>query len=219
MAVALNVLNRFFPFGRSRQDSQPEWAENLASFVNDEFRRRQEERRPWELQWRLNEEFVNDNQFLEINASLGTVEEIPRLWWWQEREPFNHIAPIYETRTARLARIRPKMTVRPFSSSMDDVAAAEVEQDLLEYYYHELGMAERVVRLTHWVELHGTAFLKPIWDPRAGRLVFRAAVSQLDESGRTVTDHDESDDPESVKRLAHLFGGGQPLAELDRKSV
>src|SRR5690606_12684933 len=123
-------------------------------------------------------------------------------------------APIYETRTARLARIRTKMTVRPFSSSMDDVAAAEVEQDLLEYYYHELGMAERVVRLTHWVELHGTAFLKPIWDPRAGRLVFRAAVSQLDESGRIVTDHDESDDPESVKRLAHLFGGGQPLAEL-----
>lgn len=200
---------QMYPFGGSPQQQEPAWNSTLADFVNKEFKRRQVERRSWELQWRLNEEFVNDNQYLQINSALNSVTEVPRIWWWQEREAFNHIAPIYETRVSRLSRIRPRMVVRPFSAEMDDVAGAEISKDLLDMTYHRENMAERMTRLISWMELHGTAFVKPVWNPRRGRLILHAVA----DTGKADPDN-TTGEPENVQELAGLFGGGHPIAQM-----
>ncbi|WP_249661920.1 hypothetical protein, partial [Lysinibacillus fusiformis] len=73
-------------------------------FVQQEYERRKSVRLPFELQWRLNTEFLNGNQFLDIDPTSVTIQEIPKLYWYQEREVFNQMATIYETRVAYLSR-------------------------------------------------------------------------------------------------------------------
>jgi len=207
------------PDSRAPGHLPDEWANTLVQFVNDEFKRRQQERKPWELQWRLNEEFVNDNQYTEIHAGAASLTEVPKLYWWQEREPFNHIAPIIETRIARLCRVRPKATVSPASGNVDDIAAASFSKDLIDYYHITQDMDEKIVELVHWMEVHGCAFLEPVWDPRAGRLLQRITADVPDETVQALTGArdrpPENAREPSMSRLASVFNpNGQVLQEL-----
>ncbi len=86
--------------------------EDLVKEVKDDFERRREERRSYELQWRLNMNFLMGNQYCEISPR-GDVEDVGKQYFWQEREVFNHIAPIVETRLAKLGRVKASISVRP----------------------------------------------------------------------------------------------------------
>lgn len=50
--------------------------EELADFVNNELDRRRNERKPYELQWRLNMEFLNGNQYLDIDSESMTIMDL-----------------------------------------------------------------------------------------------------------------------------------------------
>lgn len=102
----------------------------LVTAVLGDFRKRQENRRPIELNWRLNMNFVIGNQFAEISAQ-GDVEERGRQYFWQCREVYNHIAPILETRLSKLARVKAQASVRPATPDEDDVASAEIAGKLI----------------------------------------------------------------------------------------
>jgi hypothetical protein len=141
--------------------------------VEDEFRRRQQERRPFELQWQLNRAFVDGQQFLDINTATMTLEEVPKLFWWQEREYFNHIAPIVDTRHARLNRQRPILKTRPASGEQRDIAAAKVSSKILMATYHDLKMRRILADATAWSEGGIDVLLKHTWNPNKGRVVAR----------------------------------------------
>ncbi len=79
----------------------PEYDDDLVAYVDREFQRRQQERRPFELQWRLNLAFYEGNQYLDINTASMALEEMPIMYDWQEREVFNHIAPNIDSRVSR----------------------------------------------------------------------------------------------------------------------
>ena len=53
--------------------------DELVKFVNDEFKRRQDERKAFEIQWRLNQAFIEGNQYLEINPTTLALQEIPKI--------------------------------------------------------------------------------------------------------------------------------------------
>lgn len=165
-------------------DSKPQWNEELADFVNKEFERRQAERRPFELQWRLNRAFVDGNQYVDINTATGTVDEVPKLYWWQEREVFNHIAPIVDTRHARLNRQRPVLKVRPASGEQRDIGAAKTSSKILTGTYHDLNMRSIMTEATAWSESGVDVLLKHAWNPNKGRVVAKAAAT--DEEGSLV---------------------------------
>ncbi|MEG1500072.1 MAG: hypothetical protein RR400_03300, partial [Clostridia bacterium] len=82
----------------------------LVREVLEDFRKRQNERKPFEAQWQLNMNFLMGNQYCSISES-GDVEEFSKQYFWQEREVFNHIAPIIETRLSKLGRVRPSLSV------------------------------------------------------------------------------------------------------------
>jgi len=152
------------------------YADDLVQLVNDEFSRRQSERRPFELQWRMNLAFVDGNHYVDLDSYSGELVQIPKISIWQEREVFNHIAPIVETRIARLMRAQPTLKARPATEEASDLASAKICTRLMQQVLNEQLDREHRQELLTWLEVTGTAFLKNVWDPTGGRIIGRAAV-------------------------------------------
>ena len=152
-------------------EEQGEELEELAGYVQQEFERRQEERRAFELQWRLNQNFLAGNQYCDIDAVLGDVVDVPPVLDWMSMEVFNHIAPINETRLAKLGRVQPGMSVRPATGDNADLMAAKTSTQLLKGLAAAHDLNGTVAEAVSWSEICGTVFLKTVWDKDAGRVI------------------------------------------------
>lgn len=141
--------------------------EEIVSGVLEDFKKRREARRPIELNWRLNMNFVIGNQFSEISAR-GDIEERGKQYFWQSREVYNHVAPIVETRLSKLAKVKAKATVRPVTSDDTDVASASLSTKLLEAIHDENRFSELLSQANTWSEITGCAFYKIVWDGGKG---------------------------------------------------
>jgi len=172
-----------------------EYKDDLVNYVNEKFERRRAERRPFELQWRLNMAFVDGQQYLDINSARLDLMEIPKLYDWQEREVFNHIAPIVETRIARISRMQPTLKTRPATGEPEDLSSAKVSNRILNYALNEYLDQNKRYTLTQWLDVCGTAFLKNIWNAKKGRVVgatlIRAASDDAPREERKPKEEDE----------------------------
>lgn len=157
--------------------------EDIVREVREDFDARREARRPYELTWQLNMNFLMGNQFCNITGR-GDIQQDEKYFFWQEREAYNHIAPIIETRVAKLESIRPKMSVMPFSSSERDVRAAEVSGKILEAAAENAELAKKISQATMWSETCGSVFYKVTWDKNKGRKL------GLSSDGKTVYEGD-----------------------------
>lgn len=184
MAVLQNIVNRAVSLFTKPEPPGEMYAEEIVSFVNKEFDRRQRERQPFELQWRLNLAFLEGHQFLDINTHTRALVETPRQFWWEEREVFNQIAPITEVRHAKLSRVRHILKVRPATGERRDILASKTASKLLSYVQHECALQALQVEAIMWLETMGDAFLKSVWDPRAGSPI------AVDEQGNPVYEGD-----------------------------
>jgi hypothetical protein len=145
-----------------------EKGKDVAAQVLADFEKRREARRPLELIWRLNMNFLSGNQFCSISAR-GDIEEEERQYFWQQREVYNHIAPIVETRLSKLARVKAKVSVRPSTSDDADVAAAKFSTALLDAVCAENKWSDLMSKANMWSEITGTAFYKVVWDGEKGK--------------------------------------------------
>lgn len=143
----------------------------LVRFVLDEYERRKDERRPLELQWRLNQNFLTGNQYCDINSVLGDIEDVAPVYDWMSAETYNHIAPIITTRLAKLGRVQPGLSVRPATGDNDDQAAALLSSQILKGYAAQLDLNHIVRECEVWSEVCGTVFLKTVWNRDAGRVI------------------------------------------------
>ncbi|MCL2176806.1 MAG: hypothetical protein FWB72_02510 [Firmicutes bacterium] len=144
--------------------------EDLVKEVRDDFLNRQKERRVFDSQWQLNMNFLIGNQYTNVHKN-GEVEASSRVFDWQEREVYNHIAPIVETRLARLGRVRPLMKVLPASNTDSDLYTAKLSTNVLHSAYSKLKVDQAINAATMWSEVCGTAFYKTAWNSRKGRIV------------------------------------------------
>lgn len=147
-----------------------DFEEKLVADVNADFKKRQEARRPLELNWRLNMNFVVGNQFAQI-SSKGEIEDSGKEFYWQEREVFNHIAPILETRLAKLARVKARAQVRPATADDDDVASASLATKLIDAICKENDFPSQLALANLWSEVTGSAFFKVSWDAFRGHAI------------------------------------------------
>lgn len=150
--------------------SKNEFYEELASEVTKDFERRREERRTLEQQWQLNMNFLMGNQYAEISPS-GEIEEESGGYYWQGREIYNHIAPIFETRVAKLSRVRPIMSVRASGEQESDIKSAKMASAVLNSTFSRLEMSDVIHRATLWSETLGTSFYKITWNGERGRKI------------------------------------------------
>lgn len=139
------------------------FAEDVVKDVHADFARRQKQRRPYELAWQLNMNFVMGNQYCGITPR-GSIEQEDKYYFWQEKQVYNHVAPIVETRLARLNRVRPKPVVRPFSGSDSDVNSAKTATKILNSARDKVRLDEAVNKATLWSEVCGTSFYKISWN-------------------------------------------------------
>ena len=139
------------------------FAEDVVVDIKQDFANRQNFRRPYELAWQLNMNFVMGNQYCAISPR-GAIEQEEKYYFWQEKQVYNHIAPIVETRLARLNRVRPKPVARPFSNSDKDIASAKLSTKILDSVHDKTRLDEIVTEVTSWSEVCGTAFYKIAWD-------------------------------------------------------
>jgi len=146
------------------------FVEDLVAEVKQSFHDRREERRRFESQWRLNTNFFLGNQYSQVNV-MGEIDSVGRDYFWQEREVYNHIASIVETRLARLSRIKPKMSVRPRSGNDGDIKNASVASKILNSAREKLGLSTILAKGAQWSEITGSVFYKLSWDKNGGRIM------------------------------------------------
>ncbi len=144
--------------------------EDIVKDVHADYERRQKERLSAERQWQLNVNFLNGNQYCEINA-VGEIEETEKYYYWQNRNVYNHIAPVMDTRIARLTRIRPIMSVRAAGSDDSDLKTAKLTTSILNSTCARLKTSAIIHDATMWSEVCGTAFYEIVWDGDKGRTV------------------------------------------------
>lgn len=144
-----------------------EFREDIVDDIVKDYQARAEARRPLETQWRLNMNFYLGNQFCTA-AVTGDITDVERDYYWQEREVFNQIASLVETRQAKLNTVRPTLTVRPFSSDEGDVRTAKSASKILSAACDKLDMDAILTAGTMWSEICGTCFYYVGWDSRAG---------------------------------------------------
>ena len=137
--------------------------------VTEKFAERQKQRRMLERGWELNMNFLSGNQYVGITPAGELEEEQPR-YYWQCREVFNHIAPAIDTRCAKLAQVRPVMSVRAATGEEGDMRTAKISSNVLRSVLEECSFDETMARAAVWSETCGTSFYKVLWDAsRAGR--------------------------------------------------
>lgn len=151
-------------------DEKEDRLKNLATEITDEFKKRADERRGLESVWLLNLNFFLGNQYAEITPS-GEIEDFGKQYFWQQREVYNHVAPLLETRLAKFTRISPSATVRPASNDEKDVNTAKFATKLLKSVQDAQNLQSLKNLANYYSELFGSAFYKVWWNPEKGRAV------------------------------------------------
>ncbi len=159
-----------------------DFAEDIVREVLQDFERISDERKALESQWRLNMNFVQGNQYCEISP-VGDVEDYGKQYFWQEREVFNHIAPIIETRLAKLGRVQANVSVRPFSQDEKDINVAKLSTSVLKTISEENKLSEIMTQSNIWSEICGSVFFKVIWNSEKGRAIGETKDKKLIKEG------------------------------------
>ena len=149
---------------------EEKYKNELVTEVLDDFRMRQQERKNFESQWRLNMNFVLGNQYCSINSN-NEVEDYDKRYFWQEREVYNHIASIVEIRLSRLNTVRPRMSVVPSSADIKDISASKMSKAVLDSLQHKINLSAILAEGASWSEVCGTCFYKVVWDNNIGKVV------------------------------------------------
>lgn len=140
------------------------YAEDLVDFVERQAEKRRRERLPFELQWRLNANFLSGNQYCDINAHRATVENYEALYDYMSREVFNRIAPIMETRLSHLKRVSYEVAALPLSNDYEDRLKAEIASGLLYRRRRSGDYRSGFERIMGLAELTGSAFVLCWWN-------------------------------------------------------
>lgn len=145
-----------------------------AEELKEEYERRKKERLPFELQWAINANFLQGNQYCDINTYRENgIEQLLPDYKWRERETFNRIAPIMETRMGLLQKINYRMAVKPRRGDIDDYAKADIATRVLEYQQDISDFNAWKNRALSWAEVTGSSYFVVGWNTNLGEVASR----------------------------------------------
>ena len=144
--------------------------DKIVEEVLNDFKSRAEKRKSFDLIWQINMNFLMGNQYCNIGYG-GELEEAERQYFWQEREVFNHIAPIFDIRYAKLSKIKPDINVLPSTSDEKDKQTAKASKKIYKYIKNKLKLDSLVNQAIKWSEVCGTVFYKVSWNGDIGQII------------------------------------------------
>ncbi|MBO5910332.1 MAG: hypothetical protein J6Q15_02360 [Clostridia bacterium] len=145
-------------------------AQEVVQEVKADYLARREARRSLEAQWQLNINFYVGNQYSYI-ASNNNIQDYDKQYFWQEKEVFNHIAPMIETRISKITRLNPNIEVLPASMDLADIKSAKLSKEIFKSVSNRLDLPSLSKYASTWCEICGTAFYKITWNSEAGMIV------------------------------------------------
>ena len=163
----MKIFEKLKSFASDRKNEL--YSDDVVAEIMSELDKRKEERRPFELQWRLNSAFLAGKQNCDVNPYSGELEELIPVYEYEERGVFNKIAPLMETRLANLKSVKFDVAVKPLSDECEDYDKADVETKLLRSLYKKDSFDDKKNTLLEWSEITGTAFVLSGWNSRAGK--------------------------------------------------
>lgn len=144
--------------------------EKIVNEVLNDFKERAEARKPYDLIWQINLNFLMGNQYCSVGYG-GELEEADRQYFWQEREVYNHIAPVYDIRFAKLSKIRPEINIIPATNDERDKQTAKVSKKIYQSLKTKLDINNKLSQALRWSEACGTVFYKLGWNGNIGQVV------------------------------------------------
>lgn len=153
--------------------------EKIVNEVLADFKERAEKRKSLDLIWQVNMNFLMGNQYCNIGYG-GNLVESERQYFWQEREVFNHIAPTFDIRYAKLTKVDTEINILPSTNDERDVKSAKVSKKIIKSIKNKLKLQSIIAQGIKWSEVCGTCFYKITWNSDKGQVV------GLDEGGRPV---------------------------------
>ncbi|MGM9551527.1 MAG: hypothetical protein ACI3XA_04660 [Clostridia bacterium] len=153
-------------------------------FLYSEYERRKYERLPYEMKWTLCANFFMGNQYCDINPYRGMgIEQFPVTNKSREREVYNRIAPIIETRVANLQKITYALKVSPRRDDIDDCAKAEVSTKILRHWQDVTHFDSLKNKALMWEEITGNGFWVCGWNSLKGKVKGRKLITEKDAEG------------------------------------
>lgn len=157
--------------------------EDIIQKILEDLENRKQERSVLEQQWTLNANFLVGNQYCEINPYRGDIEQLEPVYDWLERETFNQIAPLIETRIANLKKLSFMMKVNPATNELDDYAKAETSTSVLQHTQKVTDFESKKNTAIAWSELTGNCFWLSWWDKDKGEKYAVEQILDIDENG------------------------------------
>ncbi len=142
----------------------------IVEAVQQDYLARREARRSLEAQWQLNINFYVGNQYSYI-ATNNNINDYDKQYFWQEKEVFNHIAPMIETRISKITRLNPNIEVLPASMDLADIKSAKLSKEIFKSVSNKLDLPALSKYASTWCEICGSAFYKITWNSEAGMVV------------------------------------------------
>lgn len=176
-------------------DGNALYKEDVINGILEKLEKRRRDKAPLERQWTLNANFLVGNQYCGIRPYSGDVEQLEPVYAWLNRETFNNIAPLIQTRVANLKKINYMMKVKPATNELSDYAKAEVSTSILQYMQKTTNFEEKKDTMIYWNELCGNCFYLSWWDKNKGEKY--AVETEIETDGNGV---------EHVKEKAYYQG-------------
>lgn len=172
-------------FGKnsSEENEKTVFKSEVVAKIKEDLEERKKKRYPYEQRWILNNNFYVGNQYCDIRKSTGEIEQLRPFYKWMERETFNRIAPLIETRKANLAKIDLSLKVRPRTNELDDFDKAETSTTILKYIQNVSNFESLKNTLLSWEEITENVFLLSWWDNLKGNEIVREITVETDENG------------------------------------
>lgn len=165
------------------KDGTKLFKEDIIHNILEELEKRRGERSTLERQWTLNANFLVGNQYCEVRPYTGEIEQLEPVYDWLNRETFNTIAPLIETRIANLKKINYMMKVKPATNELDDYAKAEVSTSVLQYTQKATDFESKKDTMIYWNELCGNCFWLSWWDKDKGEKYATQTVVDVGDDG------------------------------------
>ncbi len=159
------------------------YKEDIIQNLLSDLDKRRTERSGIENQWRMNANFLMGNQYCEFNPYNREIEQLEPVYDWLERETFNQIAPLIDTRIANLKKINYRMKVKPRTNELEDYAKAETSTTILQYLQTSSDFDTKKNTAIQWNEICGNCFWLNWWDKNKGEKYATETVTEISSDG------------------------------------
>lgn len=150
-------------------------------------------RQNMEAQWKLNMAFYKGKQYTYFNKSTRRIESLPvedgEKPRYRVRLVSNQIVSGANSLLAKYTKTKPVMSATPASGSDADLKAAQMAEKLLEHWWQDLQLDDKLEEALLWSLIAGNGYWKLSWDAHAGK----AMRFMIDPQGQPIIDELQKD--------------------------